>query len=163
MARIPPIAIAATAAVMLVVVLGTDAMLDRTYVLEVQDAQGEWHTVATGPQGDPYFRGGPYYTGGTSITVADNESVSLRVRGDNGYPWAMSESFQVYAQSFLVGQGTLSAEARGSGSVTFEFNASRAADPYAPKPVDARDIVYLELHVDGQYIAGQIHLQEASP
>jgi hypothetical protein len=162
MARVSPLAVAAVSGILLMVVLGVDATVNRSYAVDVEGTGG-WQTVAQGPVQDEYaFVRYPFATG--AVEVEDNASVTFRVRGENGYPWAMSERYTVYGSGAVVAEGILTAPARGSGESEFTLDVARlASGPYGqPKLAgDPADRIYLELRVGGETLYGEVAVREA--
>lgn len=161
MARVPPLAVAAVAGILLVVVLGVDASMNRTYRLEVQAVDG-WKTVAEGPVGGEHYGRAIYSL--APVTVADNTSVTFRVTVDNGYAWGFSEPYEVLSQGRVVAAGVVEAPARGAGAEQFTLNAAQVREPggYGPERATGGELLFLELRIDGEYLYGETVIQEAS-
>ena len=124
-----PLAVAAVASALLVARLVADASMNRAVHVDVREAGG-WRPVAS----DPYVfdetsrAPSPY---GRNLLGA-NETVEMRLRVDNGYPWAYGETFRAYVNGVEVASGALYAPARGEGEATFSFSASSAAAASEP-------------------------------
>lgn len=126
MALTRPLSVALAAAVLLVVVVGADATMDRSLHLDRQDADGAWVTLASGGEIPPEER---YKMFADPTVRADdvNATLTMRVRVENGYPWSYDEAFVAYAQGVEVARGRVEAEPRGAGATEFEVPLRRLA------------------------------------
>ncbi|HWH09388.1 MAG TPA: hypothetical protein VNX21_09320 [Candidatus Thermoplasmatota archaeon] len=120
-----PLAVAIAAAVLLVLVVGADASMDRSLHVDRRSADGAWATLASAGEVPPEERYAPFPMG--PWRVAGNESLTLRVRVENGYPWAYSEAFVAYVDGVEVARGRVEAEPRGTGTAEFEVPVERVA------------------------------------
>lgn len=150
--------VAAVSGLLLVVVLAVDASMNRTYALDVEGTDG-WRTFATDAQVS-YPR---FDYGGSAVDVADNTSVTFRVRADNGFPWELSKTFTVTSYGVRVAEGVISAPARGEGVAEFSLNVSDLAGspPYPKQDASNYENVYLELHVGNEIVGGTVNIREA--
>ncbi len=147
MPAVSPLAVAAVAGALLLVVLGVDASMNRTFYLDVQ-VNGEWQTVAENGEGSRGYV--ERYYAGSSPVFAANETVDMRLRVDNGYPWAWTGSYHVLVQGRTVEKGDVRAPARGEGDIAFEFNAS-AQETGLPEPAKGEiRFLYVQVEVGGR-------------
>ena len=122
--------VAMVAAALLVVSIGADALMNRTYVLEVQDGAGGWHVLARSQSS----RGLAVPAGGFLVN-ATNGSVTFRLRETNTYLWPSSTPWEARVEGASFAHGTLSSPARGEGEVTFGIPTS-AWSASQPKPAE---------------------------
>jgi hypothetical protein len=155
--------VAAIAGILLLVSIGVDAAMNRTWSLDVQTPDG-WRTVGTtgSDGGRPYAE--PVY-GGTLLNVSRNGTVHMRVTVDNGYPWSYADTYRVIINGAEVTRGTLQAASRGSGTSEFDVPARFAFDAAAPVPggpaKTAISSLYVEVRIGSQSLYGNVALQEA--
>jgi hypothetical protein len=156
--------VAIVASVLLVVVVAADATMNRVYHAEVF-LDGRWIKVATYPwQFDPYSRGIPSYV---AFEVNASDDVPVRVRIDNGYPWAFSERFEVLSGGRVLFEGTLTAAARSEGVAETTVKAEQlfrhGYEPLPAKdtpPVDQIWNPHLEVRVGDEIFGGSFALRE---
>ena len=129
---VQPLTIAVVAGVLLVVSIGLDAAINRTYYVDVEQPDG-WHQVAAEPVRSQTFS--PIYPAAGGLSVDPNGSITLRVRLDNGYPWALGETARLIDQAngTILAEKRVDAPARGEGSAIFTF----AARPYFDRATTA--------------------------
>lgn len=135
MALSRPLAVALVAAVLLVVVVGADASMDRSVHVDREEEDGAWVTLASAGEVPPEEHYRVHPDGGPARVEDRNGTVTLRVRVENGYPWGYAEDYVAYAQDVEVARGRLVAEPRSSGASEFEVPAQRIAGTMEPKPV----------------------------
>lgn len=168
---VKPLTVALVATVLLVVVIGADATMNRDYTLDVQapSASGSgttWRAIAHAPP--RYDDGSRYpepYLGATDIPVNRSDAVTFRVRAENGYFWALGETYRVYQNGEEVASGTLSAPARGGGSVEFTLSANsllgtRPVSFDAKTPYVASGSV--QVRVGGEALDGYVTVREVA-
>ncbi|GEM_PF-4482029 len=149
--------VAAIAGVLLVVSIGVDAAMNRSWTLDVQTPEG-WRTLGTqGVSGGP--RGAEPLT---PLAVERNGTIHLRVTVDNGYVWTYDETYKAFVNGAEVARGTLHAPARSSGTAEFDVPARLAfTDASAPKG-PAPGGLSLEVHAGSAALYGFLSVQEAS-
>src|SRR5581483_1013613 len=132
------------AAALLVVSIGADALMNRTYVLEVQDGAGGWHVLARSQPA----RGLAVPAGGLVVN-ATNGSVAFRLRETNTYLWASSTPWEARVDGASFAHGTLSSPARGEGEATFAVPTSAwsATQTKAPEGAPAGTFASVEVDV----------------
>lgn len=140
---------AGVAAALLVVVLGVDVAMTTTYALDVWSGTG-WREIVTDPYETDLYRGPEQ----TIVTANASDDVRFRLRAQNGYPWAKSDTFRVLHNGEEVASGKLETPARGSDESEFSVPASRfISGSFEPKPTGGRDsYVSLQVQVDGDDI-----------
>ncbi len=154
-----PLSIAIGAAVLLVVVLAADISMNRSYGVDLRDAEGEWVTVTESRLFESRAR--PY--GAFASSIDPNGTVEMRIRVDNGYAWAFDKEYVVYANANEIARGTLEVPARSSGTATFTVpgKAFFGAGPDFPKS-EGTHYVQIELVVAGEHLYGSVNVKEAS-
>src|SRR5581483_6628648 len=96
--------VAAIAGVLLVVSIGVDAAMNRSWTLDVQTPEG-WRTLGTqGVSGGP--RGAEPLT---PLAVERNGTIHLRVTVDNGYGWPSGGPYTAWLERRSRGRGSLHA------------------------------------------------------
>lgn len=147
-----PLIVASVAGALLLTVVGVDLAMDRTYYLDIEIGD-RWVTFGEFPY-QPTTR---MYSGAPQ-PVDPNGTVTVRVRGENGYPWGMSEPYTLSVGASVVGEGTLAAPAWGTAQREHAFSASvlyESGDPYATKPVPGATprsaVAWFRLQIDGGY------------
>lgn len=158
-----PLLVAVVSASLLVVVLGVDIAFNTTYYLDIED-DGAWVTFAQ----FPYPRDGRYEFP-PGIDVDPNGTANVRVRVDNGFPWAFSEGFRLYVGNTLVADDVLTAPARGTGAVETSVSGStlfKDGNPYDPRAVGESvpksGTAWFRLEIGGDTYEQALFLQEAS-
>lgn len=150
-----PLVVAAIAGALLVVVIGTDVAYNRTVYVDAAATSGQtasWTTVAQ----DPCCRENDYMRGPGAIEANRSDDIRFRLRVDNGYPIAYTESYVVRAGGLEVARGTLEA-ARGTEG-TSEFTVPASAFLSYGQSADAPskgEIIYccgVEVEVDGKHL-----------
>lgn len=134
--------VAVVAAAALVVSIGVDAAMNRTYVLEIRKGDG-WIAIAQSDPGAPNVIREP---AGGMVVVPANGTVEFRLRETNTYFWASSTSWEALANGASYAHGTLSSPARGQAEATFSIPASAWTNGQA-KPVDPSGAVFASLQV----------------
>lgn len=161
---IQPLAIAAVAAALLVASIAVDASMNRYVELDVQD-DGAFVRVATSEPYTTQARPQPY--GEIVVDAGPNDTVTMRVRVDNGYAWGFSETYRAYVNGREVASGTLTAPARGEGEATFTFAASVAWQDFGPRRQPGETsprTVYpsVEVRAGSEAVYASLTLREAS-
>lgn len=157
------LAVAVTAAVLLVVVVAADASMNRYVHLEAH-VEGRWIKVATEPP-EHMGRAVPGYV---AFDLNASDVVPMRLRVENGHPWGFSEPAEVSLGSRLVHAGTLAAGARSEGVLEFNVNASQllASDPRGPVPHEPDAQAYahpwFEVRVGERWFGGALAFREVS-
>lgn len=151
--------VAAIAGVLLVVSIGVDAALNRSWTLDVQTPDG-WRTLTqTGGTSDGMRAVMPL----SPLAVERNGTVHLRVTVDNGYLWGYDATYRVLVNGAEVTRGALHAAARETGAAEFDVPARLAfvgaAEPVKGAPNAAS--LSLEVLVGSQSLYGYVPLQEA--
>lgn len=152
--------VAAVAAAALVVSIGFDAAMNRSYVLEAKQGDG-WIAIA---QSQPYGTGVIREPMGGSVVVPANGTVEFRLRETNTYFWASSTTWEARVNGASYAHGTLSSPPRGEAEVKFGVPAS-AWTSLQQKPTDSNGTIFasLELQVEGTNgLYGSFQLKEAS-
>lgn len=167
---VKPLTVAFVASVLLVVVIGADATMNRYYTLDVQapSATGSgttWRTIAQVP---PRYEDSPRYfepTFGGEIPANRSDTITFRLRAENGYFWAIGETFRVYQNAEEVTSGTIRAPARSESSVEFTLTADSLLGT-RPVGADAKTphiaTGSLQVDVDGESLFGYVTLREVS-
>lgn len=157
-----PLAIGVAAMALLVVSVGFEILVHRSFAVDVRTDDG-WQTIgATGQSNEPY-RTKPL--GVTDpIEASRNDTLQFRLRVDNGYPWSYSEHFYVTGGSGVtVAEGELVAPGRGLGEATFDVRLGRLVE-YWPKPADAErtefQTVSFNVVVGSSYIYSSFQIKE---
>jgi hypothetical protein len=131
--------IAVVGMALLVVSITVDVNVNRAFYVDAKDA-GEWRTV--GELGAHEFERpyatpiGPY----GAIVVPPNGSLDMRVRVDNGYPWAYAQHYVVLVNGAQAASGELTAPARGMGEAAFSLPASKLYATAGPDCRGASDV-----------------------
>lgn len=166
MALTRPLAVAAAAAVLLVLVVGADASMDRSLHVDRRDADGAWATLVSGGEVAPEERYLAYPD--ATVHVADrNDSLTMRVRVENGYPWGYGEEYVAYAQGVEVARGRLAADARASGTAEFAVPVQRLVGGALGKPVPQDDAPplthhgFIEVRIGGQTLHAGLQVEVA--
>lgn len=147
------------AGVLLVVVVGADAALNRTVSLEVETEDG-WHTLATLPPDRA-----SYAPQGTLVEANRSDDLAFRVVVDNHRLDGFQGTYEVRHQTDRVAEGSLDADALGSDEARFtvpgdELLGETGSGGDAPtRPVAGADLVLL---VDGQTTRGWLEIQEVA-
>lgn len=155
------LAVAVTAAVLLVVVVAADVSMNRFIHLEAH-VDGRWVKVASHPP-DYLGRAVPGYV---PFDLNASDSVQMRLRVVNGHPWAFAEQAEVSLAGRLVHSGTLSAGARSEGTMEFSVNGTQVlsppfSDPGYRGPGEAGTALpWFDVHVGGDYFSGAIAFRE---
>lgn len=161
-----PLVVAVAAGALLAVVVGVDVAINRVHYLEVETDEG-WVTLAR----EPFDRTGSHsstpFPARTTFDANESDTLRFRIRVDNGYPWAMSEPFEVRIDGRLVGSGTLEVPARSHGEAIVEVEASRVLVSPQPGPVrdsgpDAYHHFYVQADVGGTILAAGHSIREVS-
>jgi hypothetical protein len=161
-----PLAIAIVGMALLAVSITVDVAMNRTYYVDVRD-DGAWRTVGQSASAEhgmarPAYVDAPY----GSIIVEPNGTLELRLRAENGYPWALSEEYHVIVNGVSAAQGSITAPANGAGESAFTLSAASLLAMGAPtKPVDGSarvSFVYFNVDVDGKAFGANLQVQEAS-
>lgn len=151
--RASPLLVAGVAAVLLLVVLGVDATVNRTYRLEVEDGTG-WRTLGTSGEGHR-FPEPP-----AMPTVDANGSVRFRLRADNGWPFAHEQEWVASANGFELARGRLVVPAGGSASAEFEMDPRVVEPPMPPdqprRVDDERVFVTIEVRLGSEHLYGSL-------
>jgi len=153
---------AGIAAGLLVVVLVADSTMNRTYALDVQ-VDGAWRTLAEHPY--RYDESRPYVGLNGDLEANRSEEIRFRLRVDNGYPWAMDETFRVYENGDEVASGQVAAPAQGETTAEFTIPADRilgrnAVSPEGEKfPVGSANI---QVDVDGESVNAFVSVREVT-
>lgn len=168
MARSRALTIAVVAIVLLIVSITVDATMNRSYAVDVKD-NGDWRTVASTPRGDGrYSVAEPVGYG--SVPVAPNGTVELRLRADNGYPFALDQHYLVRFNGAIAAEGDIHAPARGTGESAFNLSAAKifaaggpvkgpdAAGAGSPRTASAN----FDVEVGGKSVYVYFNIQEAS-
>ncbi|MEA3199942.1 MAG: hypothetical protein QOE90_1370 [Thermoplasmata archaeon] len=124
MALSRPLLVALVAGALLVVSIGADALMNRSYVLEVKDGAGGWHAIATSASEGGVARPVAQPT----INVSGAGAVDFRLRETNGYLWPSSTPWEATVNGASFAHGTLSSPPRGEGEVTFSIPTSTWRD-----------------------------------
>lgn len=155
--------IAIASGVLLVAVVAADVAMNRKYHLEAF-LDGRWIIVGTYPYDIAYGRGIPSMV---AFDVNASDEIPMRLRIDNGYPIAFSETFEVTTFGEQLAAGTLTAAGRGTGSAEFTVVASRLFSAGGERiPTDKADGVsavwhpYFSVRVGGEYFEGSLALRE---
>lgn len=147
-----PLVVAIIASVALVALLAADASMNRTLALDQRVGDG-WRTVAA----EPMTHDRPFVAAPDS--VAANETLTFRLRVENGHPWSYSESYRVYANGLEVASGTLEAPARGDGESTFNVRAA-AAGAAERGPPGGAGYLELQVRIDDQYLYAGLEVRQ---
>lgn len=152
--RVSPLLVAGIAAALLLVVLGVDATLDRSYRLDVREGQG-WRTLAASgpPEG---FR--------PPASTSQNGSLHLRLSVENDWPFPLAEDFAVLANGFEVARGRIEAPARGVGEVAFDVDPAtfdHTLPPEGPRAEPEMVYLHLEVVVGGERLYGSLSVRGA--
>lgn len=124
--------VAFVAGAALVVSIGLDAAMNRSWTVDVQSRDG-WTTVAT--TGQIVEERVAKTIGPNAVEASRNGTIHMRVTIDNGYAWSYSETYRVLGPSGAeIARGTLEAPARGMGVATFDVPARLAFEPSSPDP-----------------------------
>lgn len=117
-----PLMVAAVAGALLLVVVGVDASVNRTFALSLRH-EGEDVVVARS-----FSEDGPYPARPVPAQyfIDPNSTLLFTLRVDNEYPWAFEEPYHVQVNGRPVADGTLRAGALQSGEATFEVPAGEA-------------------------------------
>jgi hypothetical protein len=158
---VKPLVVAAVAAVLLVVSIGVDAAMNRTLALDAREDDGAWRAIG----GEPRLETRPVPVGSTIVMAGPDDNVTLRVRVDNGYPFAYDESYRVFFNGREIASGTLRAEPRGEGESVFTvparpfWDATGRPVPGEPRP----NVTYanVEVYAGSRVLYGHFQLQEA--
>lgn len=158
-----PLTIAIAAAALLVVSLGVDASMNRSLSLDVREDDGAWRTIGSDA---PYTHARPVPVEQAGVSAAANDTITLRLRVDNGYPWAYDERYRVFFNGRELASGTLEAGARGEGESVFTVPAKPFWDTMSQRPPGepAPQVAYahVEVYVDGKTVYGNFQIHEAS-
>jgi len=131
-----------------VVTIAADASMNRSFALDASDGKGGW--ILGADHGDATSR--PTGTPG-AIPYQENDTIDLRLRVENGYPWAFSEAYSVRYNGVEVASGTLQADARATGTSTFRFDTSRLdSGPQGRDNAVKSAFVYLEITIGSTVI-----------
>src|SRR5687768_6451880 len=118
-----PLAVAGAAAVLLALVLGVDATMNRVYTVDIWTGDA-WRAIAEFPQPAEPMRSKPM-VGGATVDANRSDTLRFRVTVDNAYWWAFSEDYSVYHDSDEIASGELAAGARSRGEAEFTMPAAR--------------------------------------
>ena len=144
-----------------------DATMTRGYAVDGKE-NGDWRTVASTPQGQGrYSVAEPIGYG--SVPVAPNGTVQLRLRADNGYPFALDQHYLVRFNGAIAAEGDIHAPARGTGESMFHLSAAKIfAAGGAVKTPDAgantprMASANFDVEVGGKSVYVYFNIQEAS-
>lgn len=161
-----PLAIAIVAMSLLVVSVGFEVLVQRTFALDVRVGD-EWRTLAVSETSNDPYRTTP--VGATDPIVANaSDTLTFRVRVDNGYPWAYSEHYYVSSwRGSTIADGELTAPGRGYGEATFSLVLGRIMSEGAltpeggPKSAGYRS-ANLNVNLDEVYLSASFDVQEVS-
>jgi len=161
-----PLIVAGVAAALLVVVVGVDVAIDRSFVLELKTAPDEWTQIASTQMHERYVSVPRPYAE-AQMPVNRTDTLEFRLRVENDYPWALDERFEVYSHGQKLAEGRLQAPAGGAGQATFEVTVARLMDGQGYMPSPERGApqlysLYVEVYVDGQYVSGSFAVREVS-
>ena len=123
-----PLVVAGVAAGLLVVVVGVDVALERTYHVDVEEGTG-WRTLGSYPFEDQYC-----CPPGETLSVQRGETYGFRLRTDSTYPWSWSGDYTVRLNGAVVADGRLDVPARGSSTVEFSATAAELLRNVPPVP-----------------------------
>ena len=158
-----PLVVAVTAMALLVASVGFEVLFHRTYQLDVRTDDG-WMTIGT--SGDPYGVARPRETqGGGVVRASSDDTLTFRLRVDNGYPWSMSEAYDVRVGGVIVAEGTIAAAGRGDGESTFTVRAATLFSQSGRSPdVEGKNITfaYVDVAVERVYLSGTFQLEEVA-
>ena len=158
------LSVAIGASVLLVAVVAVDASMNRVYHVEAF-LEGRWIQVATHPVTDEtYARGYPSFV---TFDVNASDDVRVRLRVDNGYPWAFEERFDVLVNGEYLFDGTLTAAARSEGVAETTVKGSKLFGAgYETRPVpngSGGQPVWMptfDANVGGERFGGIVYLRE---
>lgn len=124
MALSRPLAIAALAGVLLVLVVGADATMDRSLHVERREDDGAWRALAS--EGEVPLEERALAFGPGVVRVEDrNATLDLRVRVANGYPWGFDEEYVARVNGAEVARGRVEAPPRSTGTSEFTVPVQR--------------------------------------
>lgn len=156
-----PLVVAVVAMGLLVLSVGFEVVFHRSYAVDVQASDG-WLTIgATGSE--PYTLAKPGETsGGAVVQASRNDTLTFRLRVDNGYPWSHSEDYDVRVNGVIVAEGKLEADARSEGTSTFEVRAAVFFQGAAVEPARAPGVQfgYLDVQVGSAFVYASFQVQE---
>ena len=168
---VKPLTLALAATVLLVVVIGADATMNRSFALDLQAPSSSgsgttWRTLAEVPyRYDDRSRAEPWMYGPPELEANRSDTLTFRVRAENGYFWPLDETFRAYHNGEEVASGRLSAPARGETESSFTVPADRILGR-APVPPDAKAPYIggdgLQVRVDDESLDAYLTLREVS-
>lgn len=160
-----PLVVAAVAGVLLVVVIGADVAYNRTLFVDVATAPGQtasWTMIVQ----EPCCRSYDHFREPGVVEVNRSDDVRFRLRIDNGYPLAYSESYVVHVGGAEVARGVLEAAPTSEGVAEFTIPATAflgSGNPAVPPPKG--EIVYCcgaTVDVDGKRLYVSPGLREVA-
>lgn len=159
-----PLIVAVVAMGLLVVSVGFEVLFHRSYAIDVQTPDG-WITIG-GTGSDPYGLSRPAETsGGAIVEVARNDTITFRLRADNGYPWSLSEPYDVRVGGVIVAEGTIAADARSEGESTFTLRAALFLPRTTETPVPEKPgstLGYFDVQIGDAFVSASFQVQEVS-
>lgn len=145
---------------LLMLSVGFELAFQRSYTVDVRGATG-WQTVAVSLREDTRAMEPVATRAGDAIEVDRNGTITFRLVVDNGYPWRITEPYDVRYQGVIVAEGVIEAPARGEGTSTFEIPARTFLDSLGRAPETPLQFPYLDVRVDSRYLSGNFQLREA--
>lgn len=163
-----PLAVAGIASALLVVVIGADVSMNRTYFLEAHDGE-KWAVLAEWPYRYEGSVPRPQPVAGV-FEVNESDPIPFRLRIDSTYPWAYRDEYVVYVGGSEALRGVVDLPASSERSFEFTLNASQImgrtsfAEPYA-KPIGAGNTLEsgsLEVRITDAQLYGTIAIREVA-
>ena len=161
MAITRPLLVALAASIALLASVGVDLAYGQTVTLDVMD-QGQWRTVGSAPIESREYPVRSTPATDEPLSAGHNDTLDLRVRLDNGYPWPSARTFQLRGDGCYDGARDLATvRVSAPGSASAEQTArvpvkSLGTSFREPKPIGdstSNDVAVLYVCLGSRYVA----------